>query len=490
VASLIIVDQAIIQPLLIRLDRYAPAINLSGRQRMLSQKLSKSSLAIQQAPDERQVGAYREELGTTLEQWTAAHHALQYGDPKSGIPQITSPQIKKLWAELNPHFEAMAAAGRELSESQSSENQSNEQASTQSELIAVVFRHEAQFLGNMEQIVKAMESEAAREVSQLRGYALAISAGIVSLLLGLGWFVVRPATFTIRKQVDELEYKITERTAELQQAFLSLELEVSQRHEMEIKNQRLAAQLAHADRVETIGHLALGLAHEINHPLAAIANYAEASDVLLSRPRQDVDQTKLKSFLTHIRAASLRGGEIVRRIRNFVQPHLGATVEVDIHDLLEEVIGLCKSEIDRAGVRLAINFSDRLPHVVGDPSQIQQVVINLIQNALQAVTGQPVGARGLEIRTTQVDDMLQISVLDGGPGFRSGEIDDIFEPFHTTKCDGLGIGLSICRSIIENHGGRIWAENLSVGGASVSFTLPATPSHDSCLELQTHHLCR
>jgi two-component system sensor kinase FixL len=485
VASLIIVDQAIIQPLLIRLDRYAPAINLSGRQRMLSQKLSKSSLAIQQAPDERQIGAYREELGTTLEQWTAAHHTLQNGDPESGIPQITSPQIHKLWGELNPHFEAMALAASELSELQS-----NEKASTQSELIAVIFRHEAQFLGYMEQIVKAMESEAAREVSQLRGYALAISAGIVSLLLGLGWFVVRPATSTIRKQVDELEDKITERTAELQQAFLSLELEVSQRHEMEIKNQRLAAQLAHADRVETIGHLALGLAHEINHPLAAIANYAEASDVLLSRPRQDVDQTKLKSFLTHIRAASLRGGEIVRRIRNFVQPHLGTTVEVDIHDLLEEVIGLCKSEIDRAGVRLAINFSDRLPHVVGDPIQIQQVVINLIQNALQAMTGQPVGDRGLEIRTTQVDHMLQISALDGGPGFRSGEIDDIFEPFHTTKCDGLGIGLSICRSIIENHGGRIWAENLSVGGASVSFTLPIIPSHDSRLELQTHHLCR
>jgi two-component system sensor kinase FixL len=482
VASLIVVDQAIIQPLLIRLDRYAPAINLSGRQRMLSQKLSKAALAIQQAPDINQAIAYRKELNTTLEQWTSAHEVLQNGDQQLGIPQITSPHIELLWDELNPHFMAMSYAAREISET--------EQVTEIDESVAIIFQHEAVFLELMEQIVNGMESEAAQEVSRLRSYALAISAAIVSLLLGLGWFVVKPATTTIRKQVDGLEDKIFERTAELQQAFQSLELEVAQRHEMEFRNKRLAAQLAHADRVETIGHLAVGLAHELNHPLGAITNYAEASDVLLNHSSQDLDRPKLASFLNRIRDASLRAGQIIRRIRNFVQPNMGDASEVEIHDLLREVLGLCKPELDHAGVKLSTSFTDELPRTLGDPIQIQQVVVNLIQNALQAMAVQNVETPSLEIHTTQIADMLQISVLDRGPGFRTDEIDDIFEPFNTTKPDGLGIGLSICRSIIENHGGRIWAENLPDGGASVSFTLPAISVYDSRLELQTHHLCR
>jgi two-component system, LuxR family, sensor kinase FixL len=485
VASLVIVDQAIIQPLLIRLNRYAPAINLSGRQRMLSQKLSKAALAIQQATDANQANTYRNELGQTLEQWVSAHSTLQHGDPRHGIPQITSPQIQLLWDKLNPHFESMASAASKLSESSA-----REQPALPDEHVAQIFRHEAQFLGLMEQIVKAMESAAAREVIRLRGYAMAISVCIVSLLLGLGWFVVRPATTTIRRQVDELEDKITERTAELQQAFQSLELEISQRHEIELKNKRLAAQLAHADRVETIGHLAVGLAHELNHPLAAIANYAEASDVLLSHPTQELDRTKLASFLNRIRSASLRGGQIIRRIRNFVKPNMGNTTELDIYELLTEVIDLCKPEIDQARVTLITSFTADLPRAECDPIQIQQVVVNLIQNALQAMTNQETESRSVEIRTTDLAEMTQISILDRGPGFHADEIDDVFEPFLTTKSDGLGIGLSICRSIIENHGGRIWAENLPGGGASVSFTLPAIPAHDSRLELQAHHLCR
>lgn len=449
---------------------------------MLSQKLSKAALAIQQAPYENQATAYRQELSTTLDQWISAHKVLQNGDLQRGIPQITSPQIALLWDKLNPHFMAMSSAASEINKTQ--------QASQINEGVEIIFQHEAAFLGLMEQIVKGMESEAAREVTRLRGYALAISAAIVSLLLGLGWFVVKPATTTIRKQVDELEDKIVDRTKELQEAFQSLEQGVAQRREMEFRNKRLAAQLAHADRVETIGHLAVGLAHELNHPLGAITNYAEASDVLLNHTSQDLDRTKLTCFLNRIRDASLRAGQIIRRIRNFVQPNMGDASKVDIHDLLSEVLGLCRPELDHAGVKLTTSFADDLPKTNGDPIQIQQVVVNLIQNALQAMADQNIESPSLEIHTALIADELQTSVLDRGPGFRTDEIDDIFEPFNTTKPDGLGIGLSICRSIIENHSGRIWAENLPDGGASVSFTLPAIPVYDSRHESQTHHLCR
>ncbi|MDZ4659707.1 MAG: ATP-binding protein [Bythopirellula sp.] len=482
VALLIVVDQAILQPLLIRLDRYAPAINLSGRQRMLSQKLTKAALALERHSSEKKRAESRNELQETLAQWTSAHTALREGDEQRGIYQIQSAKINEQWKLLEPHYVAMSAAAQELIDERPSSNKDS--------AVEIMVTHEGGFLAAMDRIVKLMEGEAAREVQQLRALALAIAAMIVTLLIGLGWFVIRPATRTIRRQVDQLESRVAERTAELATTLHSLQHEIDEREKVEAKNQRLATQLAHADRVESIGHLAVGLAHELNHPLGAIANYAEACDVILGRVERETDHTKLWSFVVQIRQAALRAGQIVRRMRNFVQPNAAATTDVDLRGLIDEIIALCRPEIERSQTTLSTELEPRKTIVSVDAIQIQQVLVNLVQNALQSMLGVPAAQRRLLIRTMVVADLVQIDVVDSGPGFQSLDPDIIFEPFHTTKTDGLGMGLSICRSIVENHRGTIWAKSSAQQGAIVSFTLPLASVHAASFAQQSDSVCR
>ena len=481
-ALLVVVDQALLQPLLIRLDRYAPAINLSGRQRMLSQKLTKAALALERGSSAVAFEDSRIELHETLHQWKSAHVALREGDQRHGIHRIQSPAIERQWNLLIPHYQAMSAAAQDLIDGR----QLNPNTGAE---VQEIVSHEAAFLVAMDQIVKLMEKEAASEVQRLRILALVIAATIVTLLIGLGWFVIRPATRTIRRQVDQLESRVAERTAELAAAIESLSREVVERENTELKNQRLAAQLAHADRVESIGHLAAGLAHELNHPLGAITNYAEACDVLLGHNDQELDRKKLTNFVIQIRQVALRAGQIVRRMRNFVQPNDVAATEIDLRVLVEEIVDLCRPEIDRAQVYLVTELVEQPAVVFVDAIQIQQVLVNLVQNALQAMQDIPVDKRRLTIRSLLVVDSVQIDVVDTGPGFGTADPDAIFEPFQTTKSEGLGIGLSICRSIIENHHGTISAKLNSDQGATVSFILPLAPPHAACLAIQSDCLC-
>lgn len=479
VACLIVVDQAVIQPLLVRLDRFAPVINLSGRQRMLSQKLTKSALTLERAATESGREASRCELESTLNQWTHSHVALQNGAPHQGIQQILSPQILAQWEEIGPHFEAMSAAAAQLIDSQSV---------VDPVAVEAIVRHESQFLMIMDHIVKLMESEAAREVRQLRALALGIAATILALILGLGWFVVRPATRTIGAQVDELESRVEERTAELATALSELQNEVSEREKVESKNQQLAAQLAHADRVESIGHLAVGLAHELNHPLGTIANYAEACDVMLNRD-EDLHRSKLSSFITQIRDASLRAGKIVRRMRNFVQPNASETRETNVRSLIDEIVALCRPEIEQYQVVVTTELDSDPLWINVDPIQIQQVLVNLVQNAIQAMITTSADKRGITITVAVVADEIRIEVADTGPGFNADDAEHFFAPFTSTKSDGLGVGLSICRSIIENHHGTIWAESGPNGGAVVSFMLPLSPPYVTHRSSQTYSIC-
>lgn len=479
VACLIVVDQAVIQPLLVRLDRFAPVINLSGRQRMLSQKLTKSALTLERAATESGREASRRELESTLNQWTHSHVALQNGAPHQGIQQILSPQILAQWEEIGPHFEAMSAAAAQLIDSQSV---------VDPVAVEAIVRHESQFLMIMDHTVKLMESEAAREVRQLRALALGIAATIVALILGLGWFVVRPATRTIGAQVDELESRVEERTAELATALSELQNEVSEREKVESKNQQLAAQLAHADRVESIGHLAVGLAHELNHPLGTIANYAEACDVMLNRD-EDLHRSKLSSFITQIRDASLRAGKIVRRMRNFVQPNASETRETNVRSLIDEIVALCRPEIEQYQVVVTTELDSDPLWINVDPIQIQQVLVNLVQNAIQAMITTSADKRGITITVAVVADEIRIEVADTGPGFNADDAEHFFAPFTSTKSDGIGVGLSICRSIIENHHGTIWAESGPNGGAVVSFMLPLSPPYVAHRSSQTYSIC-
>jgi two-component system, LuxR family, sensor kinase FixL len=490
VAGLVVIDQSIIQPWLVRLGSYAPVINLAGRQRMLSQKLTKAALALEIAGDDASRSLRRSELRDTLGQWSAAHAALRNGDPRLGIERIHSPDIDAQWTMLQPHFQAMCAAAQTII-GQTEPATDRDHLSNQSAAVAEIVDHEALFLTSMDRIVKLTEGEAATAVARLRIGALSIAVAVVLLLIGLGWLVVRPATRTIRRQVDDLETRVALRTRELSAALNELRHEVHERQLAEAKTQRLAAQLAHAQRVTTMGHLTAGLAHELNQPLAAIANYAEACDVeLLSAGDTGVRAGVLRKHIDKVKQASLRAGQIVRRMRNFVRPNAVDPADVDANLLVTEIVELLRPEIDLAGVEVSLELAARGALVRADSIQIQQVLVNLVQNSLQAMNRCLPNDRRLTIRTTAGADSVQFDIADSGPGFTLSDAETLFAPFQTTKPDGLGIGLAICRSIVEQHQGTIWIGSSVGQGAKLSFALPQATQNDARRHDQSHCVCR
>jgi C4-dicarboxylate-specific signal transduction histidine kinase len=485
VAVLMVVDQAVVQPMLVRVNTFAPAINVAGRQRMLSQRLTKAGLALREVQSDAARIAGRDELQLSLQQWTAEHDALLRGNAVLGIRPIRSSELQTEWATLEPHYQAMVAAAGELLRL-SGDGSSREAIARP---VAALVEHEGRFLPTMDRIVKLMEDEAARAVFRLRAFALSIAVTVVALLVGLGWFVVRPATRTIRTQVDELEARVAQRTSELATALTSLQHEVQERELAELRNQRLSAQLSHAERVTTMGHLTAGLAHELNQPLAAIANYAEACDVLLQQSSVKDDDGRVRTYIDQVKRAALRAGQIVRRMRNFVRPNAVSAISVSLNELVSEIVELCRTESTSAGTEIALDLTATDDVISADPIQVQQVLVNLVQNSLQAMRDNGEHPRRIVLRTATIGDFAQVDVLDNGPGFTSADPEVVFAPFHTTKQDGLGIGLSICRSIVENHRGKIWTEPRPGRGAQVSFTLPLAATHAPRFRFQPDCLC-
>lgn len=485
VAALVVVDQAIVQPMLVHVNAFAPAINVAGRQRMLSQRITKASLALREADDEATRKQRIDELTNSLAQWTAEHDALIDGSSELGIRPIRTAALDAQWQRLDPNYRAMVAAASRIVAADGDVTPQDDSPSP----TAILAEHEALFLPTMDRIVKLMEDEAAQAVERLRASALAIAGLVMLLLVGLGWFVVRPATRTIRSQVDELEARVAQRTNELAAALESLQREVREREEAELKNQRLATQLSHTERVTTMGHLTAGLAHELNQPLAAITNYTEACEVLLQGAPTANELDRVGKLVVKAKGAALRAGEIVRRMRNFVRPNTAGQAQVALHDLAREIVELCRAEVVNAQAEVDLQLDAEDDVVVADAIQIQQVLVNLIQNALQAMKAADSPVRTITIRTSNVAALARVDVIDSGPGFVASDPEAAFAPFQTTKPDGLGIGLSICRSIVEQHHGKIWTLSRPGRGAQVSFTLPLAAEHVSRIRTQPDCLC-
>ncbi len=244
------------------------------------------------------------------------------------------------------------------------------------------------------------------------------------------------------------------------------------RQRIEERARQREGELAHVLRLSTMGEMASGLAHEINQPLSAIATHAAACARRLQSGTADTE--KLVGAVTHIGEQAERAGQIVRRIRRFVAKREPKCSTIDLNDIVREVESLARHQARQDSVDIDLRLDDDLPLVVADGIQIEQVLQNLIRNALDAMSGDEPERRKLSIETRRAEGgAVEVSVRDTGPGLSVEAADHAFDPFFTTKSSGLGMGLSISRTLIEAHGGRMWAAPAQGDGAILRFTLPA-----------------
>jgi PAS domain S-box-containing protein len=237
------------------------------------------------------------------------------------------------------------------------------------------------------------------------------------------------------------------------------------------------AELAHAARVSTLGELTASIAHEVKQPLTSIVTSGEAALRWLRRDVPDLDE--VESAVSRAVTEGKRAGEVVDRIRAFLTKTPVRDEALEIAPLLENAARLIEHELQKHGVTLDMDIQAELPTIEGDPVQLQQVAVNLLVNASQAMSKQT-GRRDLSLRARRHEDGRRVLVMvrDTGPGFVNIDAESLFRPFFTTKDDGMGMGLAICRSTIEAHGGKLWAENNDGGGATFYFTLPTSSGGD------------
>jgi C4-dicarboxylate-specific signal transduction histidine kinase len=271
--------------------------------------------------------------------------------------------------------------------------------------------------------------------------------------------------------------------------FATVVVDITERKRAEEALQKAQAELAHVTRVVTLGELTASIAHEINQPLGALVNNASACLRWLAA--QNLEEARQSATL--VIADGHRAGEIISRIRALAKKAPPQKERLDINEAIGEVIAMARTEVQKNRVSLQTQLGDDLPLILGDKIQLQQVILNLLVNAIEAMSGVAEGPRELwvssdkvtEIPSESEEDKLKdkglaeakwthvlIAVRDSGPGLDPKGIDRVFDAFYTTKSQGLGMGLAISRSIIEAHGGRLWATTNTPQGAIFQFALP------------------
>ena len=552
-AGLIILHQFLIQPALIRLLSDAPAINIAGRQRMLSQKLVKAALALRNDRHPSSSAVYRTELANTLDLWRTSHQSLVSNQTTYLSSRKSNSEIQQGFREIEPHFQAMAHAAEVLL---NQPDEPNGQAALDD-----LLQNESAFLTGMHNLVGLYENEARRHVHQLQNMGLAIMVVILGVQLVMQFIVMRPELTNVSREwdrreadyallvelmtdglvvfdaqgrvefsngrfgsmvgtpvdqligkpasifivdgdrglfekllIDDIERqqpvdlrlqspngdqvevmisprRITDHDRRLQKLLLVV-TDITTRNSIERRSRELQSQLAHADRLKSMGVMAAALAHELNQPLGAISNYAEGCLARLSTTLTDPQE--LVSPIRAILKSAHRGGEIVRRTRNFVRNRPYSLSEESINELVVEVMELCRPEARKRGVTFEADLENDLPRVCIDGIQIQQVLANLIQNAFTALERIEPYRRRIKLTSKRTPECgLEISVADTGPGLPNEDATSLFVPFVSSDENGTGLGLAISSGIVEAHGGRIWYEHGPDGGAIFRFVLPS-----------------
>ncbi len=269
-----------------------------------------------------------------------------------------------------------------------------------------------------------------------------------------------------------VEHLIKVRTAELRTANRDLVHEMAERRRAEETARERQKEMDHVARLSILGEMASNLAHELNQPLGAIANYARGCTRRLETGGGDPGE--LIEATRAIATQADRAGQIIARIRNFVRKRASPMEPMDIDDAVRTAASLCEGQARRGGIPVALRLAGDLPPVLADRVQIEQVVLNLVKNALDAMEEPPSGTDGVIVRTGRDGEgRVEVVVADRGHGLSDEARARLFDPFFTTKSGGMGLGLSICRSIVESHGGHLWATDNPGGGAMVRFVLPA-----------------
>lgn len=246
-------------------------------------------------------------------------------------------------------------------------------------------------------------------------------------------------------------------------------IDISERVRAQEMVQRLQAEFAHAARVSMLGELTASIAHEVNQPLAAISASASAGLRWLDRPEPDLGE--VRDVIARVSADARRAADIIARVRDMAGHKAPERAAVSVNGVIEEACAFLRHELQSHSVAMRLELGRALPAVMGDRTQLQQVIVNLAVNAMQAMAN--VDQRTVTIRSSADDAIVTIAVEDTGPGIAADAAPRLFESFFTTKASGMGMGLPICRSIVEAHGGAIAARNRDGGGASFVVTLPA-----------------
>jgi C4-dicarboxylate-specific signal transduction histidine kinase len=288
---------------------------------------------------------------------------------------------------------------------------------------------------------------------------------------------LKQAKAEIKKLNNELEQRVVERTRQLTKVNDELRTEIEERQRVQAALQQSQVELAHVARLTAMGELVASIAHEVGQPLTAIVT--NGSFLLRTLASTTTNRDDLRGAANAIVADGKRASSVISRIRALLKKQNTVMADIDINDAVQEVVSLLSNESSRHQIVMSTDLPAGLPRVRGDRVQLQQVMVNLIMNAVDATRAISDGPREIVIRTAEDADCVVVSVEDSGTGLASEHTERIFEPFFTTKAQGIGMGLPISRSIVESHSGKLAASSRRPRGAKFEFTLPTANADES-----------